>query len=93
VKAKPAAFTPYKAELVTHTVKDFDKWLTVFKANDSLNKAFGLSDPGVGRGLDNDKLVVVFCKAADVQKAKDFGASPALKAAMGKAGVTRCTID
>ena len=87
-KAKPAVFTPYKAMMVTHTVKDFDKWLTVFKAGDSLNKVFGLTNPGVGRGLDNDKFVVVFSTAADAQKAKDFGASPALKAAMGKAGVT-----
>jgi quinol monooxygenase YgiN len=86
--APKPVFQPYKAILVVHTVKDFDKWYDVFKASDSLPKSFGLTNPGVGRGLDNDKQVVVFHTAADLAKAKEFTKSPALKATMGKAGVT-----
>jgi len=86
--AKPAPLGPYKAVLVEHTVKDYDAWYKVFKASDSIPKAYGLSDPSVGRGLDNDKDVFVYTMAADIQKAREFAKSPALKAAMAKSGVT-----
>ncbi|MCW3125513.1 MAG: hypothetical protein JWO03_1171 [Bacteroidetes bacterium] len=85
-KAAPV-FQPYKAVLVEHTVKDFDKWFEVFKASDSIPKSYGLANPGVGRGLENDKWVIVYNRAADIAKAKEFATSPALKTAMGKAGV------
>jgi hypothetical protein len=87
VKPKPV-FTPYKAMIVEHTVKDFDKWADGFNSTDSIRKAGGLTESAVGRGLDNDKWVIVFSVAPDIQKARDFGASPALKDAMKKAGVT-----
>ena len=99
VEEKPAAspvkteapkpvFSPYKALIITHTVKDFDKWEAAFNAHDSVRKAYGMPESGVGRGLDNDKLVVIFNRATDIQKARDFAASANLKDVMKKAGVT-----
>ena len=85
--AKPS-LTPYKAMMVMHTVKDFAAWLPAFESSDSLRTAAGLSNAGVGQGLDNDKLVVVFTMASDLQKAKDFSTSDALKKAMSNSGVT-----
>src|SRR5687768_8343767 len=70
-ETKPA-FTPYKAMIAQQTVKDFDKWYASFSSRDSLRKANGISETAVGKGLDNDKFVVVLGVLADPQKAKDF---------------------
>lgn len=84
-----AAFTPYKAMMVEFTVKDFDKWAKAFAANDSLRKANGISESYAAHGsAENDKLVIVFNKVADMQKAKDFAGSQVREEAMKKAGVT-----
>jgi hypothetical protein len=82
------SLSPYKAILVQHTVADWDKWLTAFKSSDTLMKAAELTSAGVARGLDNDKYVTVIATAADLQKARDFGASQGLKDAMANSGVT-----
>jgi hypothetical protein len=84
----PAAFTPYKAMMVQLTVKDFDKWLPVYKSNDSLRKANGITSSAAGQGLDNKKWVIVINATPDIEKAKAFTALPARKEAMKKAGVT-----
>ena len=81
-------FQPYKAMIIQHTVKDFDKWLVGFNAHDSVRKANGLASSGVGRGLDNDKLAVLWIEATDVAKAKAFSTSAELKETMKKLGVT-----
>lgn len=86
-KAKPA-FKPYKAMLIIHTVADYDKWLVGFNAHDTARKANGISPSYVGRGIDNDKLVVVYSVVTDLQKAKDFTAAPGMADVMKKAGVT-----
>ena len=85
---KPVSLPPYKAMMVQHSVKDYDVWYKGFAGHDSLRQTYGLTDAAVGRGLDDDKSLVVLTRAADVQKAKDFAASPGLKAAMKKSGVT-----
>ena len=79
---------PYKAMMVTHTIADWDKWVPSYKGADTMIKAAGLSGGAVGRGLENDKWLVIMHQASDLQKAKDFGASPGLKAAMVKSGIT-----
>ena len=82
----PAAFVPFKVITVTQTVKDFAAWKIVYDANDSMRLANGLTKLAICRDDANPNKVYVFLKIADLQKAKDFAASPALKAAMLKAG-------
>lgn len=82
-----AAFTPFNAIIIKHTVADFSKWLPVFNAHDSVRRAYGQTTIGVGRGMDDSNTVVIISKADDVQKAKDFAALPELKETMQKAGV------
>lgn len=84
----PPAFQTYAAVIVQHKVKDFDKWLPFYQADDSARKANGLSEITLGRGLDNANEIMVAFKADDIQKAKDFTKSPGLKAAMQKGGIT-----
>ncbi len=85
---EPPAFQPFTVTLIQHKVKDFDKWLPVFEADDSARKANGLTEIDLGRGLDNKNEILAAFKIDDVQKAKDFANSPALKKVMQKAGVT-----
>lgn len=82
------AFQPFTVTLIRHKVKDFDKWLPQYEAHDSARKANGLTELGLGRGLDNGNEVTVAFKTDDLQKAKDFSNSPGLKEAMQKGGVT-----
>ncbi len=81
-------FTPFKLIMVKHKVADFDKWKAGYMAHDSMRKAYGISDFVMGRGIEDSNMVVVIDKIADLQKAKDFAASPSLKEAMQKSGVT-----
>jgi hypothetical protein len=85
---KPA-FTPFNVMVIQHPVKNFDKWLPVYKGHDSVRKAYGLNEIGVARGLDNPNMVYIALKADDVQKAKQFAVLPNLKETMMKAGVTK----
>jgi quinol monooxygenase YgiN len=84
----PSAFVPFKVMRITHTVKDFAAWKAVYDTKDSMRQAYGLSKLALCRDDANPNKVYVFLKAADIQKAKDFAANPALKADMQKAGVT-----
>lgn len=83
----PAAFTPFKVIMIKHKVADFAKWMEGYLAHDSMRNVYGITKFVVGRGMEDSNTVVVVDKIADLQKAKDFAASPSLKDAMGKAGV------
>lgn len=87
VEAAPA-FEPFKLISISHTVKDFDAWKKEYDGHASMRAANGISELALARGLDNPNKVYVFNKIADLQKAKDFSASPDLKEAMKNAGVT-----
>ena len=84
---KPA-FTPFNVMVIQHPVKNFDKWLPVYKGHDSVRNAYGLTQLSIGRGIDNANMVYIALRANDIQKAKEFAALPNLKETMQKAGVT-----
>ena len=85
---EPPAFQPYIITMIRHKVKNFDKWFPMYEAHDSARKANGLTEIGLGRGLDNSNEITAAFKTDDLQKAKDFTNSPGLKEAMQKGGVT-----
>ena len=97
--AATAAFTPpapallpaYTGRFIELTVNDFDTWHGMFKARDSFFRANGLTDPGVGRELENDKKVVIFSTVTDMAKAQAYDVSPERKESMAKAGITDAT--
>jgi hypothetical protein len=93
-KAEEMLAAPYNAVMIRHGVSDYTAFKAVYMAHDSIRKAYGLTSLAVGRGMDDQNMVIVLNKISDVQKAKDFAASPSLKEAMEKAGVTGApTID
>ena len=87
VAAEPPAFEPFKVMAVTHIVKDFDKWKKGFDEDEMNRSANGLTLRALARGLGSPNNVFIFLNVSDVQKAKDFGASPKLKDIMQKLGV------
>lgn len=85
---QPPAFSPWKVLIIKHMVKDYAKWLPIYKDHDSARMKFGISQYIIGRGLDDSNMVIVLDKIEDFQRAKDFSKTPDLKSAMQKAGVT-----
>lgn len=84
---EPAPFQPFKVIMIQHKVKDYSKWLTVYKADDSARMANGINQFVIGRDLADSNMVYVTDIISDVAKAKAFGSSAGLKAAMQKGGV------
>lgn len=87
VAEKVPVFEPFKVMAITHIVKDFDSWKKGFDDHESARIANGLTKPVVSRDMGNPNKVLVFLRVADLQKAKDFAASPNLKEAIQKDGV------
>lgn len=80
--------TPENIMVVRHKVKDYATFKTSYDAHDSMRLANGIHNFVIGRGMEDSNMVMVAVKFDDVDKAKAFGKSPSLKAAMQKAGVT-----
>lgn len=87
VTDEPPAFEPFKVMAVTHVVKDFDTWKKGFDEDEMNRTASGLTLRALARGIDNPNNVYIFLNVSDLQKAKDFAASPKLKDIMQKLGV------
>jgi len=79
--------TPQDMLVVMHKVKDFAKWKASYDSDDSLKTAGGVRNYVVGRGAQDTSMVLVATKVDDMQKAKAFATSAALKKAMQQSGV------
>jgi hypothetical protein len=73
--------------IVRHKVKDYDAWKKVFDAHKGAQTAAGLTRPRIFRRAEDPNETIVVFDAADVGKAKAFGASPDLKETMQASGV------
>jgi hypothetical protein len=73
--------------VIRHKVKDYAAWRKIFDGHKQVQTAAGLSNPRVYRSADDANEVVVLMDAADIGKAKQFGASADLKSTMQTAGV------
>jgi hypothetical protein len=73
--------------MIRHKVADFNKWKPAYDENQSARKAFGLKDLHLWRNSENPNEVVLSFEVGDLAKAKQFAASPELKAKMQEAGV------
>jgi uncharacterized protein YeaO (DUF488 family) len=88
--AKPEPTAPVKpANLMTVIAKvaNFAKWLPDYESHDSMRQSFGLHNFSVARGVQDTNMVMVVLTMDDAAKAKEFAASPDLKARMKKGGV------
>jgi hypothetical protein len=85
-EVKPV-FKPFDVVEIIHTVKDFSKWKPAFDADSTARNANGLGFMVIGKNQSNPNNLLVVLSVADLQKAKDFAASPRLKDVMKKNGV------
>jgi hypothetical protein len=83
----PAVFEPFDVMEVSHTVKDYAAWRPAFDSDSVARNEGALEFLAMGRNMDNANDVLIVLKVSDVQKAKNFAGSPALKNVMEKAGV------
>ena len=72
---------------IQHPVDTFDTWKPFFDDHDSFRVSYGLTNPTVGRDMQDPDMVYIFLRADDVQRAKEFTQLPDLKAVMDSAGV------
>ena len=86
--AKTIPSASYKAILVKHSMAAYPVFKDVYMAHDSMRQAYGISSMFIGRGTEDTNTVIVMNRISDLPKAKEFAASPDLKMAMEKAGVT-----
>lgn len=75
--------------IVTHKVADFDQWKPVFDSTAAIKRPYGWKQSSVF-AVDGDRNhVMVMEEFSSLERAKALAASPELRQAMGKAGVTR----
>ena len=80
-------FTPFDVIVIKHKVGNYDKWLEAYNAHDSIRQSYGISHFVIGRGIENENMIIVIDKINDIKRAKEFSTLPSLKEAMKKAGV------
>jgi hypothetical protein len=85
-EVKPA-FVPFKAVVVQHKIKNFEKAEAMYFNRDSLRNAYGITHYVIGRDARDTNTIFVMDKIQDMDKAKAFYALPGAKEAMKSAGV------
>ena len=74
--------------IVTHPVKDFDTWKSLFDKFESVRKEGGERSAVVLQHSDDPNMVTVINTWDTIEAAQAFFSREELKAAMGEAGVT-----
>jgi heme-degrading monooxygenase HmoA len=72
---------------VKHTVNDFGQWQTVYDSMADTKRAGGWLSGRIMRDSENPNQVVVLDEYATLEAAKTWAQNPALRVAMGHAGV------
>lgn len=85
--ANTVVTTPVQMMVVTHKVKDFQKWKQGYESHDSVRLAAGIHKYVLGRGVNDSNMILVAMRVDDIAKAQDFGKSADLKKVMQNLGV------
>jgi hypothetical protein len=75
------------ALIVKHQVADFAKWKAVFDSFDDTRREHGWISAIVYRDAVNPNMVTIVNRVKDLEGAKRYGSSEALRNAMQNAGV------
>jgi quinol monooxygenase YgiN len=73
--------------LVKHRVANFESWKKVFDSMEAVRKEHGWLGHEVHRDAGDPNIVVIVNRVRDVEGAKRYGGSEALRSGMKKAGV------
>jgi len=72
---------------IKHRVADFGKWKPVFDEHELTRREAGATAHSLHRNADDPNVVTITFHVDDVARAREFVASPDLRAAMERAGV------
>ena len=75
------------AMIVKHRVASFDTWKAVFDEMDPTRREHGWTGYEVYRDAADPNTVVIVNHMRDLDSAKRYGGSPALRSAMARSGV------
>lgn len=73
---------------ITHSVKDYSTWKNVYESAEQMRKQEGIIDHVVLKSLIDENVITILGSSTSADSFNKFMASPDLKTAMGKAGVT-----
>jgi len=73
--------------IVKHRVASFDSWKVAFDEMEATRREHGWTGHEVYRDAADPSTVVIVNHMRDLDSAKRYGASPALRTAMARAGV------
>lgn len=76
------------AMIITHSVADFDSWLTGYNAADELRSTNGITGHAANQMIDDPSTVLIYHQAESFDTLRSFLSNPDLQAAMKEAGVT-----
>lgn len=76
------------AMIISHSVEDFDRWLSEYQSTDELRTSNGIIGHAANQSLDDPNLVVVYHQADSFNTLEAFMEQPGLADAMKRAGVT-----
>ena len=79
---------PPAAVLISYRIADFDQWKAVFDKNEGNRIENGFVGHHVNRAENDPNSMSIYLAVGDVDKAKAYGESDAMKALMKEAGVT-----
>ena len=72
---------------IRHAVRDYATWRLAYDAHEAARTAAGLRGSRVYRSADTPNDVLVVLDAGELDRARQFGADPAVRTAMSAAGV------
>ena len=73
--------------IVKHRVADFANWKKVFDEMEGVRREHGWTGYEIYRDATDPNVVTIVNHMRDLAGAKQYGGSPALREAMGRAGV------
>lgn len=73
--------------ILTHKVKDFDRWLNLYDADKSRREETGVKELGIFRKEEDSNEFLLHWEVQDVPKFQSMMDSPELKEKMQEAGV------
>ncbi len=74
--------------IIRHRVSDFDTWRPIYEDHGSVRRQYQLTDVSLHRDDEDPNMVTAIFKTDDLERAREFLATPDLKETMGRAGVT-----
>ncbi|HTQ29534.1 MAG TPA: hypothetical protein VMI35_15470 [Puia sp.] len=80
-------FKPYDVMTIQAKVKNFDKWKKAHEADDSLRKAYGITDMYMAREMKDSNMVFVLSRMDDMDKARTYSKLPNLKEVSKESGL------